>query len=183
MGVDLQKSLDQPVSDFMSAGFVRVMFDDSVTDSARAMQKAGATEAVVMRQEDPIGIVTERDILYKVVAAGLDPSATKVREVMCAPVATVGSTAKVMDAIAKMSKLGIRRLGVTKNGKLVGLVTQKAMVSGGLDKNVVLPELASPNAVVCPYCGATLGDRNELSRHIDHAHLGLGLLEGDLSKW
>ena len=181
--MDLRQSLDQPVSDYMSTSFVKVSYDDPVTDAARVMQKAGATEAVVMRDDDPIGIVTERDILYKVVAAGLDPSATRVRDVMSAPVATVDSAAKVADAIAKMSKLGIRRLGVTRKGKLVGLVTQKAMVSGGLEQNVALPELASPDALVCPYCGATMDDRDELSRHIDHAHLGLGLLEGDLSKW
>jgi signal-transduction protein with cAMP-binding, CBS, and nucleotidyltransferase domain len=167
----------------MSTGFARVSFDDSVADAARLMQNVAATEAVVMRDDGPIGIVTERDILYKVVAAGLAPSAIKVRGVMSAPVATVDSSAKVGDAIAKMSKLGIRRLGVTRRGKLIGLVTQKAMVSGGLEQQVALPELASPNALACPYCGATMGDRNELSRHIDYAHLGLGLLEGDLSKW
>jgi hypothetical protein len=106
-----------------------------------------------------------------------------VRDVISAPVATVDSAAKVADAIAKMSKLGVRRLGVTRKGKLVGLVTQKAMVSGGLEQHVALPELASPNLLACPYCGEIVGDRDELSRHIDRVHLGLGLLEGDLSKW
>lgn len=181
--MDLRRSLDQPVSDYMSIGFARVRFDDPVTDAARVMQKARATEAIVMRDDDPVGIVTERDILYKVVAAGLDPSAAKVRDVMSAPVATVDSAAKVVDAIAKMSKLGVRRLAVTRKGKLIGLVTQKAMVSGGLEQHVALPELASPNVLACPYCGAFMGDRDELSRHIDRTHLGLGLLEGDLSKW
>ena len=181
--MDFRKSLDQPVSDYMSTDFARVGFDDSVTDGAKVMQKAGATEALVMRDDGPIGIVTERDILYKVVAAGLDPSAIKVREVMSAPVATVDTRAKVVDAIAKMSQLGFRRLGVTRNGKLVGLVTQKAMVSSGIEQHVVLPELASPYALACPYCGATMGDRDELSKHIDHVHLGLGLLEGDFSRW
>jgi signal-transduction protein with cAMP-binding, CBS, and nucleotidyltransferase domain len=147
------------------------------------MQKAAATEAVVMRNDEPIGIITERDILYKVVAAGLDSSTTEVRDVMSAPVATVESGAKVADAIAKMSKLGVRRLGVTRKGNLIGLVTQKAVVSGGLEQHVALPELASPNALVCPYCGATMGDRDELSRHIDRIHLGLSLLEGGLSRW
>jgi len=181
--VDIRKSLDQPVSGYMSTGFARVNSDDQVTTAARVMQKAGATEAVVVRGDDSIGIVTERDILYKVVAADLDPSATKVRDVMSSPVATVDSAAKVVDAIAKMSQLGVRRLGVTRKGRFIGLVTQKAMVSGGLEQHVALPELASPNVLVCPYCGETVGDRDELSRHIDHAHLGLGLLEGDLSKW
>jgi signal-transduction protein with cAMP-binding, CBS, and nucleotidyltransferase domain len=181
--MDLRKSLDQPVSEFMSTGFARVGFNDPVADAAKAMQKAGVTEAVVMRDGGTIGIVTERDILYKVVAAGLDPSTVKVREVMSAPVATIDSAAKAVDAIAKMSKLGFRRLGVTKKGRLVGLVTQKAMVSGGLEQHVVLPELVSPNVLACPYCGETMGDKNELSKHIDRAHLGLGLLEGNLKKW
>ncbi|MGD1055029.1 MAG: CBS domain-containing protein [Nitrososphaerales archaeon] len=181
--MDLLKSLDQPVSDYMSTDFARVNSDDSVADAARVMQKAAATEAVVMRDDEPIGIVTERDILYKVVAAGLDPSVIEVRDVMSAPIATVDSAAKVADAIAKMSKLGVRRLGVTRKGNLVGLVTQKAVVSGGLEQHVVLPELASPNALACPYCGETMGDRDELSRHIDHVHLRLGLLEGDLGRW
>ncbi len=35
----------------------------------------------------------------------------------------------------------------------------------------------------CPYCGATMKDQKELSKHIDQVHLGLGLLEGDKSKW
>jgi signal-transduction protein with cAMP-binding, CBS, and nucleotidyltransferase domain len=167
----------------MSTDFARVDSDDSVADAARVMQKAAATEAVVMRNDEPIGIITERDILYKVVAAGLDSSTTEVRDVMSAPVATVESGAKVADAIAKMSKLGVRRLGVTRKGNLIGLVTQKAVVSGGLEQHVALPELASPNALVCPYCGATMGDRDELSRHIDRTHLGLSLLEGGLSRW
>jgi len=181
--MDLRKSLDQPVSEYMSTSFARVSFGDPVSDAARVMQSARATEAVVMRDEGPIGIVTERDILYKVVAAGLDPTTVKVREVMSAPVATIDSEAKVVDAIAKMSKLGVRRLGVTRRGKLIGLITQKAIVSGELSQHVVLPELASPNGLVCPYCGATMSDRSELSKHIDHAHLGRGLLEGDLTKW
>jgi len=167
----------------MSTGFARVSHDDSVSDAAREMQKAKSTESVVMRDGSPIGIITERDILYKVVAEDLDPSKVEVREVMSAPVATVDADAKVVDAIARMSKLGVRRLGVTRKGKVIGLITQKAVVSGELGQHIALPELASPNALVCPYCGAMMDNRDELSKHIDHAHLGRGLLEGDLTKW
>jgi len=167
----------------MSKSFTQVSFDEGVVDASKAMQESATTEAVVMRGDAPIGIVTERDILYKVVAAGLDPSRVKVRAVMNAPVATVDARAKVIDAIAKMSRLGVRRLGVTKDGKFVGLITQKAMISGKLGQQFALPELASPVAIACPYCGATVADKSELSNHIDHVHLGRGLLEGDLSKW
>lgn len=179
----LKESLDEPVSRYMSDDFAQVSPDQTVTEAARSMKKSGSTEAIVVRGSAPVGIVTERDILYKVVAAGLDPSKSKVQEVMSSPVATVESDSKVLDAIAKMSKLGLRRLGVTRNGSLVGLVTQKAMVSGSVHQSVGLPELAAPGQIRCPYCDAVMKDRGELSKHIDQVHLGLGLLEGDTSKW
>lgn len=179
----LRESLDEPVSKYTSTTFAQVGTDDSVTAAAKAMQKSGSTEAIVIKQGAPAGIVTERDILYKVVAAGSDPSKTKVKDVMSSPVQAVDAESKVADAIAKMSKLGLRRLGVTKAGKLVGLVTQRALVSGSLHTSVGLPELAIPGQVRCPYCDAEMKDRNELSKHIDQVHLGLGLLEGDTSKW
>jgi CBS domain-containing protein len=179
----LRESLEERVSAYLTPGFVQVKIDASVTDASRVMQKSGATEAVVMRRDSPVGIVTERDILYKVVAMGRDPSSVRVGAIMSSPIKTIDEDAKVADAIAKMSKLGVRRLGVTKNGELVGLVTQKAMVSGGLQESVALPELALPGQLVCPYCGAIVNDRDELSKHIDRAHVGLGLLEGNPSQW
>ncbi len=181
--MSLKESLDEPVSRYMSDSFAQVGPDDTVTEAAKSMRKSGSTEAIVVRGGSPIGIVTERDILYKVVASGLDPSSSKVKDVMSSPVATVESDAKVMEAIAKMSKLGLRRLGVTRKGTLVGLVTQKAMVSGSVHQSIGLPELAVPGQFRCPYCDAVMKDRAELSKHIDQVHLGLGLLEGDTSKW
>lgn len=179
----LREDLESPVAKFMSTTFARVAAEDSVSDAARVMQRSGSTEAVVIKSGEPIGIVTERDIVYKVVAAGSNPSKVTVKDVMTSPVETVEDTSKVQDAISKMSKLGVRRLGVTKKGKLMGMVTQKAIVSGAVHMEVVLPELAPPDKFACPYCDAEMKDRNELSRHIDQVHLGLGLLEGDTSKW
>ena len=168
----------------MSQDYAEVEDTDSVADAAKKMKKGGATEALVASRGSPVGIVTERDILYKVVAAGSSPAAVRIREIMSSPVETVEETAKVGEAIAKMSKLGIRRLGVTRQGKVIGMVTQKAMVSGNVQQNVPLPELAPPGVFVCPYCGAVTKGRDELSVHIDHAHMGgFGLLQGDVTKW
>ncbi|MDA4125017.1 MAG: CBS domain-containing protein [Thaumarchaeota archaeon] len=179
----LRESLDERVSVYMSTDFVQVRVDASVTDASRVMQKSGATEAVVMRGDTPVGMVTERDILYKVVALGRDPSSVTMSAIMSSPIKTIDEEAKVGEAIAKMSKLGVRRLGVTRNEVLVGLVTQKAMVSGGLQQSIALPELALPGQLACPYCGELVKDKEELSKHIDHSHVGPGLLEGNLSKW
>ncbi len=182
--VDLRESLEQPVSGFMSKNFTRVGEDETIYHAARAMKEAGTTEAVVVDGGSPVGIITERDILYKVVAVGLYSHIVKVKDVMSSPLETVESSAKAKDAIAKMSSLGIRRLGVTAGGKVVGIVTQKAVAAGGVDRSILLPELVAPSGFSCPYCGAEADTRDELSKHIDNAHMGgAGLLQGDVTKW
>lgn len=178
----LRESLEEPVSLYMSKGFARVGAEESIYHAAMAMQKAGTTEAIVMKGDVPVGIITERDILYRVVAAGLIPQQVKAKDIMSSPLETIEESAKAGEAISKMSKLGLRRLAVTRNGALVGLVTQKAVVSGPLG-HVALPELAHPETISCPYCDATMKSKEELSKHIDQVHLGPGLLEGDRSKW
>lgn len=179
----LKESLDERVSAFMTADFVRVSQKTSIADAARAMMRSQAVEAVVTRNSEPIGIITERDVVYKVVAAGKDPAKVTAEDAMSSPVLTIDERAKVGDAIAKMSKDGVRRLGVTKMGKLVGLVTQKSIVSAKSADQVVLPELLKPGRVTCPYCDAVMEDTKELSKHIDGVHLGRGLLQGDVTKW
>lgn len=179
--MDIRKSLDSPVSSYVSKDIVKVSPGESVAGAVKAMMKTGTGEAVVVKDGKPIGIVTERDVLYKVVAAGKDPLSTVVSTVMSSPVESVGGDVKVGDAIAKMSKLGVRRLLVMREEKLEGIVTQKRIVSG--QENVELPELVSPTGIACPYCGAVVKDAEELSKHMDELHVGEGLLTGDRRKW
>jgi len=179
--MDIRKSLDLAVSSYVSKEFVTVSTAASVAEAAKAMKKASTGEAVVINEGKPLGIVTERDILYKVVATGKNPSETEVSSIMTSPVETIGAESKVGDAIAKMSKLGVRRLLVMKNDRVEGIITQKRIVAG--QENVELPELVSPKGIACPYCGAMLKDAEELSKHMDQLHVGEGLLEGDRRKW
>ncbi len=180
--MELKETLEKRVSDYVSTDFVKVSINDSAVEAAAAMRKGSSTEAVIV-DGGVAGIVTERDILFKVVAEGRDPKATKVGAIMTAPVQTVEDGMSVGDAIATMSKLGVRRLGVTSKGKFVGLVTQKTLIAGKLGQRVPLPELAEPAKLSCPYCGASAKDSKDLSKHIDQVHLGLGLLEGNRNKW
>lgn len=179
----LREAFDSPVSSFMSKSFVKVAAEDSVYQAAAVMARMGAGEAVVTEGGAPVGIVTERDILNKVVAAGLSPQHAKVKDIMSSPLETIDESAKVGDAISKMTKLGVRRLVVAREGEVVGMVTQKAIVSGPRGEHVALPELSSPRGYSCPYCDSTMKTKEELSKHIDQVHLGPGLLEGDSTKW
>jgi CBS domain-containing protein len=121
----------ETVSSFTKREFLHIPSTSSITYAAREMLRAGSTEAVVCNYTGaPVGIITERDVLYRVVAAGKDPSSTQVVDEMSTPIETVEEDDPIVEAILKMRDLGIRRLGVTRNGRLIGLVTQNSIVSG-----------------------------------------------------
>lgn len=181
--MDLHKSLEERVSNYAFKDYVAISMSDTISSVATAMQRTGSGEALVVQNGVPIGIVTERDILYKVVAAGRDPSKIRAEQVMSAPVQEIDGDSSVADAIAKMSRLHIRRLVVTKGKKVVGLITQRRIVAEDGRVQVVLPELVIPTGFACPYCGAVVQEEEQLSKHIDQLHVGGGLLTGDRRKW
>lgn len=180
--IDIKSLLNEPVSKFMSS-FLSVNEDESIVNIALRMKESGVTAAIVTKGDEPIGIITERDILYKVVARGLDPKSTKASEVMSHPIQTIDEKAKVSEAIAKMAKLGIRRLAVVRDSVIIGLITQMSILSDKVNEQIRLPEVVHPMEFKCPYCGSIFKDARELSKHIDRLHIGMGLLEGDVSKW
>lgn len=75
-----------------------------------------------------MGIVTERDLLRRVIVPGLDPSKTRVKEVMSSPLVTVKADAYIVDAGRLMSERDIRRLLVVEDDKPVGVVTEKDLL-------------------------------------------------------
>ena len=167
-----------------------VILDEEVciADAARAMRKKGISSVLVSRTLDiqPVGIVTERDILYRVVAEHRGPFKTVLKDIMSSPLVTIDESALVKDAVILMRKNGIRRLAVTKDGKFLGMLTLKSIVGDLHERRVELIDLDLPAAkskAMCPYCGSKFDSNQDLSRHIDRLHLGSGLLEGDLRKW
>lgn len=181
--MDLKQALDEPVTKYMSKNVLYLPEASTVVEAAQSMQKNGIAAAIVTKNGKPVGIVTERDILYKVVAGGMDPRKAKVSEIMSSPIQTIEDGSKAGEALAKMTRLEIRRLAVMHEGKIVGLVVQKGIVAGSLREQVPLPELLSPNEFRCPYCDQVLENAEALSKHIDRLHIGSGLLQGDSRKW
>jgi len=96
--------------------------DDTMENAAELMKKHRIGCLVVVRKDKPIGIVTERDITYKIVAGGKGGN-TKVREVMSKNLKTMEEDRSLLDAAKLMAAHVIRRLPVVKSGKLVGIVT------------------------------------------------------------
>ncbi len=112
----------------MSRPVVTAKPDDSIREAAELMSSKGVGSIVVIQKGKPIGIVTERDMLTKVVAKGLDPSRIDVKEVMSKPLTIINGDMPIIEAIRTMQKKKIRRLLIAESGALAGIVTQRDLL-------------------------------------------------------
>ncbi len=99
--------------------------DMTVKEAAALMLREGVGSLIILEDGEPVGILTERDLLYKVVAVGKVPSKTKVERVMSSPVITISPGSNISIVAKRMSDLHLRRLPVVENGKLIGMLTEK----------------------------------------------------------
>ncbi len=99
----------------------------TVSDVTKLMSKKDIGSVLVRKSGVVIGILTERDILKKAVAGGLDVKHTHVREIMVEHPYIIDSEATVQDASHVLSRYKIRRLPVIERGKIVGLVTSRGV--------------------------------------------------------
>jgi CBS domain-containing protein len=123
-------SLPLLVREVMTPSVISVEASSSVRDAAQVMVERGVGSVIVMEAGRPVGILTERDVLRRVVVKGLDPVKTKVGEVMSSPLVTVRADAYMIDASRLMAQRDIRRLLVVEGDKPVGVVTEKDLLRG-----------------------------------------------------
>lgn len=95
----------------------------TVAFAANVMKERARGSLVVVHDGKPVGIVTERDLVRRVMAEDRSPSGTKVGDVMSEPLISVGPEATVSSIANVMYKNGIRRLPVIEEGRLLGIVT------------------------------------------------------------
>ena len=95
----------------------------NIREAAEEMARREIGSLLVSEKGSYIGIITEVDMIRKVVAKGLDPAATSVEKVMTTPLITIEENRSVVDANDLMEKHKIRHLGVTRKGMIVGLVS------------------------------------------------------------
>ena len=105
----------------------RVDSNATVAEAARAMDKKTVGSVLVEQNGRVIGIMTERDLLRKVVAKGKNPDNLKVKDIMNSPVLTIDANKDIAEASDMMDKERIRRLIVTENGRIVGKVTANSI--------------------------------------------------------
>ncbi len=116
----------------MTKSVVTLPKDAKVTSAIRLMAERSISCIVVVNKTNkPIGIITERDLVKRVLFANIFPKETKMEQVMSSPVITTSKNTNIFEAITKMQKNKIRRLVVTDSkGKLIGIVTQTDLFKG-----------------------------------------------------
>lgn len=121
-----ENKLDVKAKDVMTSPVITVKESENIVKVAKLMDKHKIGCVIVIdRKGNPVGIITERDIIERVIAKGLAPSKTKASKIMSKPIATVDSSTVITEVAKKMKKMNIRRLAVMESGKLVGIITSK----------------------------------------------------------
>ncbi|HMK95304.1 MAG TPA: CBS domain-containing protein [Candidatus Limnocylindrales bacterium] len=123
------------VRDVMSSPVITMDENSASNFAAAAMDKNELGCVIVTNKAGKsIGIITERDLVIRVLSKNLKPDTVKAREIMTTPLVTIEPEATITEAARRMSRLDIRRLGVIYKGNLVGIITSKDIIG-------VMPEL------------------------------------------
>jgi CBS domain-containing protein len=112
---------------------------DTVRHASRLMREKKIAAVLVMEDDRLMGIVTERDMTVRVVAAGIDADGTPVREIMTANPDTLAPGDTASDAIRMMKMHNYRHLPVVEGGRVVGMVSVRdlyAVYNGELEQDL-----------------------------------------------
>jgi CBS domain-containing protein len=123
------------VRDVMSSPVVTLDEDETANKAAANMDMNDLGAVIITNKAGKsIGIITERDLVIRVIAKNLKPDAIQAKEIMTTPLVTIEPEATISDAARRMNRLDIRRLVVIYKGNLVGIISSKDILG-------VMPEL------------------------------------------
>ena len=113
----------ESLKDVMKRDIVVVAPDDSLKDAVDIMASRNIGCVVVVDKNRPLGIITERDLVRKVLSKNIYPSEAKVKDVMTTRLISLDSGKTIHDAVDVLEKNNIKKLPVIEYGKLIGIVT------------------------------------------------------------
>jgi len=123
------------VKDVMSSPVITTEENATVNHVAELMEKHKLGCIIITGKDaKPLGIITERDLVERVLAKNIKPDNVKAKDVMTSPLMTIEPNETISEAARKMNRLNIRRLGVVYKGQLVGLLSSKDVLA-------IMPEL------------------------------------------
>ncbi len=128
MGREDFKNSSILIKDIMTKVIISVNVETTVFQVAKMMENGGIGAVLVKKNNHIIGIITDRDYATKIVSHNL-PSDTPVEKIMSFPLITINFDESILDAAQRMTSKKIRKLAVTDNGKIIGLVTSTDLVA------------------------------------------------------
>ena len=111
------------VRDIMTKQIVMIDHDKSALEAAMIMAEKGISSVFVVRNGDPVGIVSERDFIKKICAKELPIAQVKIGDIMSKILTTADPEMPIEVAVQRMVNHKIRRLPIMEDGKLVGIIT------------------------------------------------------------
>ena len=111
------------VEDVMVKDVITVEADQTVKKAIDLMNENEIGSLIVVKQGKAVGIITERDMLTRILARSRNPERTKVSEIISAPLVVADPKMELEEAARLMFKMKVKKLPVVSNGELVGLIT------------------------------------------------------------
>lgn len=136
----------------------------NIKSAGELMTKYRINTLIVVKNRHPVGLITDSDLIKKVIAKNIKPSSLKIRGVMSRPLVSVEPRQTAIEAVRKMKKSNIKRLIVLDKGKLVGIITLSDIARNSpemkelLDYKLKMKEFTPAirerfTSGLCDYCG------------------------------
>jgi signal-transduction protein with cAMP-binding, CBS, and nucleotidyltransferase domain len=116
------------IQDIMTKALIAVNRATTALQVAKMMEQGGIGAILVKDNDNPVGIVTDRDFATRIAANDL-PLNTAVENIMSTPLITINHNEPISAAAERMTSKKIRKLAVTENGKIVGIITSTDLVT------------------------------------------------------
>jgi signal-transduction protein with cAMP-binding, CBS, and nucleotidyltransferase domain len=115
--------------DIVEKDFLSLSADTPILEGAKAMKNSKHGFAIIGTPAQPEGIVTEWDVVAKVVAEGRDPATAKMGDIMSTELLSVGASTGLSSVSQIMTERGVRRLLVKDGNQVIGFITSKTMLA------------------------------------------------------
>jgi CBS domain-containing protein len=133
------------VRDVMTRTVVTATPDMSAAQAGKKMVENRVGSIIIVKDGGPVGIVTESDMVAKVIFKNIKPSSIKLEQLMSKPLITTKSSDDVHEAVLMMAQKKIRRLPVIDGDELVGIITDADVIQVSSEINQILDNLIQMN--------------------------------------
>ena len=138
-------SFDMKIGDCMTKGVITLDVKKSAFEAAELLSKKNIGCVIITDGGDAVGIITERDLVQKIIFANKKATEVKLSLIMSKPLKAIEASQTIEDAALSMRKENIKRLPVLDDGNLVGIISEGDLISvypGIIDLMVETPQIS-----------------------------------------